>query len=175
MGNTYKYLLFWAFFLIIITQFIVVSAQDNESNYSEKVDSEVYNQLNNSEWVRVIVDVDSKDSINNILSQISESELKFKHEMMFRGAFVAEINEQGLRRLLDSSNILKISYDRVAYTAQDQTSNETKKESKTYLPEKQYKTNKLKLIVYTLLIIIILFVIWFFLIKKKRGNENFKK
>jgi len=50
--------------IAVVMFFAIFQFVNAQNNYTDKADIEVYNQLNNSEWVRVIVDVDSKDSIN---------------------------------------------------------------------------------------------------------------
>lgn len=142
---------------------VEVHALDDEA----KVDTEVYTNLEIFEWVQVIIDVDSKDSIPNITSQISESDLKFKHEMMFRDAFVAEINEQGLETLINNIHVKNISWDRVAYTTNNGTRNESFNETKI---QKEKGESGLGWVIFLLSLSILAIIIYTLFHNKKRNR-----
>ena len=103
-----------------------VPVNNSTQNNSVYVDPQIYSNFNDSGWVKVIIDYNSSSSepnsnwTNLLFSDISSSEIQNIREGS-SNFFTAEITEEGLLKLLNSSYITKIYFNAIGHTANPNT------------------------------------------------------
>ena len=151
-------------FLLLGLSFFFVNCVEGNVDVNSPEYQEVLAEFNNSEWVRVIVDLNYKGSINNTISFLSNDEVRFKREMMFSNGFVAEITKEGLDKLVNITDVDKISFDMVAYT--------TDSEGNIIDKNEEIIDSKNRTILLWFLIIFAFIVSFFIMIKKKNKKRG---
>ena len=126
-----------------------------------EIEEDVINELENSTWVKVMVEIKSRDYTNSVLFSLNNSDFALQEKLVEGNAFSGNITKEGLKKLLDNPNVKTIYLSRTSHILlQEKDINKNGSDFKlgNYLSVK------------VLLFLIFLFIVIFLITKR-----NFKK
>jgi len=92
--------------VVCAMQIGMILAQNNENNSNLSIDPKIYDKLNNSEWVEVIIGVVSENVREDTIASLSESKVRTIERWQSSGKkFSIEVTREGLDELIENPNV----------------------------------------------------------------------
>ena len=107
---------------VFLSKILQVHPAQNEV----EIEQDVLVALNNSEWVEVIIKLQSKnDTIrDSVLANLSGLEFKLKEKLLREDAFVGNITKEGLDKLIKNPEVRLIYLNKIWHILENETSGE---------------------------------------------------
>jgi len=163
-----KEIMFGIMVLVIVGVLGVVGAETTLiSDAGVEYEVEVLEKLNKTEWIPVIIEIYFENStiIDQVLSNLLESEFKLKKKLLGNDALVGNITKEGFNKVLNNPNVRLIYLSRIA---QIHPGNEIEDEKVGVLEEEEIKIKRINLWLVILPILAILLVVIYLIFHKKK-------
>ncbi len=160
-------------FVLVVTLLVInfVSAEMLTSSANVSYDSEILGSFNESNWVKVIIDLKNISERTDLFSNFSDSEIWKISRWPSSDRIDAEITQEGFDKLINDSRVKSIYYDAPVHATnnEDKIKNETNDENDYLITIKpEVRDEKSKLIFWILMSIVIILVIVLILFKFKK-------
>ncbi len=105
-GRKIGLVVFGIFILFFIFQIQMISSEE-----AKIIDQGIIKELNNSNWVAVLIDLKDISEMDNVFSNFSVNEIRDLYKSPYSSRIDAEITEEGFEKLINDSRVTEIYFN----------------------------------------------------------------
>ncbi len=97
--------------LVVVSVLGIIRAEMLVSDAGVEYDDEILEELNNSNWVAVLIDLKDISEMDNVFSNFSVNEIRDLYKSPYSSRIDAEITEEGFEKLINDSRVTEIYFN----------------------------------------------------------------